>query len=59
MKNKYFYRSRISKAKFREVGQHFVMDINANKTAYRQYDQFYLLKNKNYKIYKYSRLFRV
>ena len=32
MKNKYFYRSRISEAKLREIVWHFVMDINANKT---------------------------
>ena len=33
MKNKYFYRSRISEAKFREIVRHFAMDINASKTA--------------------------
>ena len=33
MKNKYFYRSQISKAKFREIIQHFVSEINASKTA--------------------------
>ena len=30
MKNKYFYRSRISEAK---IVRHFAMDINASKTA--------------------------
>ena len=33
MKNKYFYRSRISEARFREIIRHFAMDINVSKTA--------------------------
>ena len=33
MKNRYFYRSRISGAKFREIVRHFAMEINASKTS--------------------------
>ena len=33
MKNKYFYRSRISEDKFREIIQNSMMEINENKTA--------------------------
>ena len=33
MKNKYFYHSRISEAKFREIVRHFAMQINASKTS--------------------------
>jgi transposase len=33
MKNKYYFRSRISEAKFREVVRYFSLDIDASKTA--------------------------
>lgn len=33
MKNKYYNRSRISEAKFRDVVKYFSLDIDATKTA--------------------------
>ena len=68
MKNKYFYRSRISEAKFREIVRHFAMDINEGQDSFTlwsksEYSEFYLLKNqvKNHRIYldKYSGLWRI